>query len=229
MITISCLFICVMLLAGILALIGRARIAGGLTTPKLSRARLHFHHLKYQRGWKPAAYGLIALANAILAAEFHEHGRVTRTLNNAVATRYLLAKAGTAPATEADLSTANTRPVGYFTDTGAAGDSIAVQLFGSAKSTAVGVASGAITAGDVICTDASGKIQTEPTSAGTYYIIGRALTATSADGDLLEYAPIAFPIKLLVIAALQTDTAAHLASDLTTAFGSACMIKIATT
>jgi len=59
------------------------------------------------------------------------------------------------------------------------------------------VASAAITAGDLVSGAANGKLRTLPTSAGTYYVLGRALNAASADGDSVEFVP-SFPVQRVV-------------------------------
>jgi hypothetical protein len=45
--------------------------------------------------------------------------------------------------------------------------------------------------------DASGKVRALPGTSGTYYIIGRALNAPAADGDIAEIDPCA-PIQRVV-------------------------------
>ena len=40
-----------------------------------------------------------------------------------------------------------------------------------------------------VYTAASGKVQDEPASAGTYYLVGRAATACTGDGDTFEVIP----------------------------------------
>jgi hypothetical protein len=50
-------------------------------------------------------------------------------------------------------------------------------------------------------------VQTEPTAAGTYYLIGRALNAATAAGDHVE-AETCVPVKLIVLAKPTTTVAA---------------------
>jgi len=62
-------------------------------------------------------------------------------------------------------------------------------------------ASEAITAGEDVYTAAAGKAQDLPVAAGTYYHVGRALTAATGDGVEIEV-ETCVPEKLVVIAAL---------------------------
>lgn len=74
-------------------------------------------------------------------------------------------------------------------DPDTAEDPYNVALLGAAKGTLVGVASAAIAAGDYIVGQTTGRFRTLPTSAGTYYVEGKAVTAASADGDEFEFVP----------------------------------------
>lgn len=61
-----------------------------------------------------------------------------------------------------------------------------VQLLGASKGTKLGVGSGVIAAGDYVVGDTAGRFKTLPSSNGTYYVEGRAITASAADGDEFE-------------------------------------------
>ena len=61
------------------------------------------------------------------------------------------------------------------------------------------VASEAITVGSDVYTAANGKVQDEPAIVGTYYRVGRAITAASADAQTLVVAHYA-PVKVIVLA-----------------------------
>lgn len=72
---------------------------------------------------------------------------------------------------------------------------VAVALLGSASSTRTMVASGAITAGTHVVLDDSGKVKANPGTSGTYTLVGVALSAALADGDLIDVDPcVATPI-----------------------------------
>lgn len=149
-----------------------------------------------------------ALANAIDTGT-HD-GPITRVADAAIS-RYLLVKIG-ATDTSVDVNGVTDRPIGSTAnEASAANDRIPVKLL-SDDETSLLVASEAISVGDTIYTAASGKVQNEPATAGTYYRIGRALTAAAADGDLIEVVTNP-PIKVVVIAAFtSTDGTAAAAS-----------------
>ena len=116
------------------------------------------------------------------------HERAINLLTDAaVSTRYLIGKFGTDASHVAVAGTADIA-IGVITDEAdAAEDSVAVALLGSTGETRKAVASAAIAAGAFITSAASGKVRTLPTAAGTYYILGIALTAAAADGDVIEF------------------------------------------
>ncbi len=151
-------------------------------------------------------------------------GHVTRTASATFARKFLLAKAG-ASAGQAAVCGASDNPIGIVTDEAVADDPIALKLLGVGEQTAMLVASGALNAGVSLYAAASGKVQGEPTTAGTYYLIGRALTSATGDGDVLEAETIA-PVKVVVLAALtsgQNSTTA--ATDLGTSEALANALK----
>jgi len=138
--------------------------------------------------------GAAHIAN--IAAGTHQ-GAITRKVDAAITTRYLLAKEGTDD-DHVDKCGAADIPIGVMTDEAkAAEDNIAVELLGGSKRTLLMVASEAIDAGTYVYTAANGKVQDEPASAGTYYLVGKALSDAAADGDEIEVQHC-FPIKLVV-------------------------------
>ena len=70
-------------------------------------------------------------------------------------------------------------------------EAAAVAILGAVPGTVKMVANAAITAGAMVYTAAAGKVS--PTYGGTLFLVGRALTAAAADGDLIEVAPC-FPM-----------------------------------
>jgi len=116
-------------------------------------------------------------------------------------------------------------PVGVATDEAAVGDILAIKLLGTGAQTTRMVASGAIAAESMLYTAANGQVQTEPATAGTYYLVGRSLTAAVGAGDRLEVEPC-LPVRLTVAAALRTDSVTDLAADVTTAFTAPGRVKI---
>lgn len=124
-------------------------------------------------------------------------GRRTYLADAAITTKGLLVVTGT-DSEHIALAGTSSVPLGVALDEAeAAEDAVAVQLFGAVGGTVLVVASAAITAGDLVVAAASGKVRTLPALTGTYHIIGRAINAAGADGDLVEIAP-SFPIQRVV-------------------------------
>lgn len=125
-------------------------------------------------------------------------GNITKKADAALSTRYLLVKIGS-DAAHVAVNGAADIAIGVCTDEPAAAEDLCnVALLGSSQAmTLPMVASAAIAAGDMVVSAASGKIRTLPVAAGTYYIIGRALEAAGADGDVIEIDP-SFPIQRIV-------------------------------
>jgi len=137
--------------------------------------------------------GCIAAVNALSPGTWC--GSKPYVLDDALSAKYLLVKPGSA-AGYAALCGTDGIPLGPVPDEGAAGDTVSVDLLGVAERTQIGVASGAIADGEFLVPGASGKVRKLPSSAGTYYIIGRA-TGAAADGELIEYQP-SFPVQRVV-------------------------------
>lgn len=131
-----------------------------------------------------------AIAHIANIAEGSHKGRTTRATDAAITTRFLLGKIGS-DANHIAVSGSSDIPIGVITDESvAAEDLVNVNLLGCNAETQRMVASGVINAGDFIVPDASGKVKTLPGTTGTYYIVGRALTAAAADLDVIEVDPI---------------------------------------
>lgn len=140
---------------------------------------------------------LFALAN-FGEGEFAE-GRLTKKLDAPITSQFLLCKAGT-DADHVDICGAANEPIGVMRDDDLAIEDLChVELLGIANRTLRVVASEAITAGSLVFTAANGKVQDQPAVAGTYFLIGRALTAAAADGDTLAIAHRP-PLKVVVLA-----------------------------
>lgn len=127
-----------------------------------------------------------ALAN--IAEGVHGTGNITYKADAALV-RYTIVKIGSDASHIAVPTAAADYPLGCITDDTAAAEDLAnVQLFGSGVGTMKLTANAAITAGaDVYLGAASGKVGPAPTGTnGTYWKVGRALNATSADNDFVE-------------------------------------------
>jgi hypothetical protein len=120
------------------------------------------------------------LANSGTGDGNHAGPNHTRLLEEAFASRYLLAKKGTAD-NEVGVCDATDRPVFVMTDEGAIGDYVNGQLLhGSTTVTA----SKAIAVEDPVHTTENGKVT--DTAVDGCYFLGYALTAAAEDGDFLE-------------------------------------------
>lgn len=118
----------------------------------------------------------------------HANGIVPLNAEEAITTRYLLVKKGTAANGVLINAAATTRPWGVAMDEPASGDSCAVALLAAVAGTVKMVAAAAITPGNKVYTAANGKV------TGTYaagaFCVGQAVNAAAADGDIVEVAPI---------------------------------------
>jgi len=125
-----------------------------------------------------------------IAEGVHGDGCITKLTDAALATRNVLVKIGS-DISHVAVTTAGTEiPMGVVNDEASAAEEyVNVQLLGQKQGTVLMVASGVITAGDLVQAAANGKIATLGTGGnGTYYIVGRALNAATTDGDLVEVA-----------------------------------------
>jgi hypothetical protein len=138
-----------------------------------------------------------SLTSAINIAEGTHKGSVRKLADAAIATRYLLFKFGS-DVNHIAVAGANDIPLGTVDDEAAAAeDEVGVNILGSTGRTLLMVASEALTVGEAVYTAASGKVQDLPAGAGTYYQVGYAMNATSADGDVVEVQPCT-PVKTVV-------------------------------
>ena len=108
----------------------------------------------------------------------------------AISTRYLLVQKGSTD-TKMIVNVATTRPWGPVLDEPAVGDIAAVEVLGAVAGTVKVVANAAISVGSLVYTAAAGKVS--PTFGATLYMVGRAITAAAADGDVIEIVP-SFPL-----------------------------------
>lgn len=130
--------------------------------------------------------GRVRLANI---AEGTHDGNITKEVDAAITERFLLAKMGSAANRVAVCGSADT-PIGVITDEAAAvADIVNVALFGSARSTLRMVAGAVIAQGALLEPASNGRVVTLGAGAGTHHVVGRALEAASAAGDVIEVDP----------------------------------------
>jgi hypothetical protein len=119
-------------------------------------------------------------------AEGTHDGGLTKAVDAAITERYLLCKIGSAADRVAICGAADT-PIGVVTDeAAAAGDLVNVNPLGTSRGTQRMVASGAITQGVLLEPAANGRVQTLGAGVGTHHVVGRALDAAGAAGDVIE-------------------------------------------
>ena len=122
-------------------------------------------------------------------AEGTHDGNITKTLDADTTERYQLCKVGSAAGNIAICGAADV-PIGVITDEGEADDDINVRLLNSGSGTVLMVASAAIAQGALLEPAASGRVATAATgTSGTHHLCGRALTAASGAGDVIEVDP----------------------------------------
>lgn len=116
------------------------------------------------------------------ASTYNNNGYITRicTENIPAGARIELSSGG------CELADASNEAVGTCEQTMLSGQPITIRLFNTAG-TRFGIANGAISERAVVYAGASGKLASTSTASATS--VGIALSATSADGDVLEYLP----------------------------------------
>lgn len=120
----------------------------------------------------------------------HANGIIDLAAEVNLTTRYLLVQKGTA-ANGMILNVAATRPWGVCLDEPTSGNKASVALLGCAPGTLKVRAAKAIAAGAKVYTAAGGKV-TDTHATGAFFV-GRAITASAADGDLVEISHL-FPV-----------------------------------
>jgi hypothetical protein len=151
-----------------------------------AQGRLH----NARRRWNlDRASDTVRLAN--IAEGTHEGG-ITKFTDAAITERWLLGKVSSASDRVAICGASDT-PIGVITDEATAGgEAVSVSLLGASASTVRMVASAAIVQGALLEPAASGRVQTLGAGAGTHHVVGRALDAASAAGDVIEVDPFYF-------------------------------------
>jgi hypothetical protein len=153
-------------------------------------ARPFVQAMRELQGFSQRVFAGNRLVACNIAEGVHECS-VTRLPDAAIATRHLLYKVGSDADHIAACGVADV-PIGTVDDECTAAELatgnhyLTVNLLGHGPTKRM-VASEAITAGELVYTAAAGKVQDQPAGA-TVYLVGVALTAAGADGDILEVA-----------------------------------------
>lgn len=121
---------------------------------------------------------------------------ITRAAEAAITTPHLMLTKGTA-VDEVNICAADDFPLGTAADVVAIDERVGVHLLAGGGHTLLMVAGEAVDVGEEVYTAAGGKVTDLSASAGTYYKVGVALTAATADGDEIEVMPC-YPVETTV-------------------------------
>jgi hypothetical protein len=137
----------------------------------------------------PKRRGAIALAN-IISVGIWPNG-VRSYASEGVIGRYALVKRGTNKATQVLVCGAADIPLGITRDEAAgAGQDIGVRMLGATPGSEIGVCDAAIAIEDrLVPATTAGRLRKLPAAAGTYYVVGVALSLTNNAGEQVEFVP----------------------------------------
>lgn len=149
-----------------------------------------------------------SVAACNIAEGVHEGAKITKLADVALTSRFLVVKVGS-DIDHVAICTASDIPLGIATDEPTAADIASdtaggreyfsrtnVNVFGGAlqetqRGQAGSANGGVIAAGDFITADAAGQLKTKPAAGGgACYCVGRALQATTAQGQVFEFTPM---------------------------------------
>jgi hypothetical protein len=129
----------------------------------------------------------------------HPDGKLSLLTDAAITTRYLLGKVGSDANHIAVIAAASDEPKGVIFDEASAAELlVGVQLLGCAPGTVLMVAQGTIGADVDLYSHSNGKVTVAPTTAGTFWKVGRSRSGASAD-QVIEVEPC-LPQKVNVVA-----------------------------
>ncbi len=133
-------------------------------------------------------------------AEGTHAGRITRTATSDIPSSNLLVKVANGGIA---IANASDQPMGVCSDCGEKGDILDVVLAGSAESSIICIADGAVNEGDLLYSADGGKVSTSVSP--NCYKVGLALTSTST-GGVVEVDPQGFGMKAYEILACGLHT-----------------------
>ena len=141
------------------------------------------------------------LANNAIIVSTTPKGHATAVADAPFTSRYLIAKRG---ANEYSIAIAGQGdiPYGVVPDMTPTTDTdlsypLPVNILGLNEDTERMICSGAIAIDQLLTTDAAGQVRPVPSAAGTYWVLGKAKTATTAQGDQVEVIP-SFPHQVTI-------------------------------
>lgn len=141
-------------------------------------------------------------------------GRRSYLADAAFSTRHHLCKVGSDAQHVAAITLASHEPVGVVQDEPAAEGSASVALLGAVPGTILMISGATFADQASVYSKGDGTIMGEPTTAGTYWLVGRAQKASGASGQEIPVEPCK-PEKVIVMAAFDTtDGDAAAAADL---------------
>jgi hypothetical protein len=158
--------------------------------------RLHQIRARLARFIASGGRTVMAASNADTNVGTYVGGKFSATASGAI-TEFTLVKltAGT-PGGEKTVAANDGVPIGVALTDADTTTEVGVQALGGCDRTVRCIASAAVTVNAILIADST-KVKTLPTAGGTYYIVGTALSSTSADGDAIEMAPCS-PVKIVV-------------------------------
>jgi len=150
-----------------------------------------------------------------LNASASDTGRKGYLADGALSSRHLLVKAGSDANHVAIVAAAANEPLGIAQDEpSAAEEGVSVAVLGGVPGIVLGVAGESIGANVDVYSKGDGTLRGVPTTAGTFWKVGRSIEAQATSGEPIAFEPCP-PVKVIVIAALtSTDGTAAAAADL---------------
>lgn len=171
-----------------------AVLVGALVASSNSVKLPSMRSIKRAFGYPAGQLAINALGDGI-----HPEGILSLKADAAMSVRHYLVKRGSDADHVAVPSAASDEPLGVCIDEAdAAEDPVAVKLLGACNGTVLMVANETITAGEDVYSGSDGRVQDLPTAAGTYWKVGRSVTASTADLEI-EVEPCT-PQKVVIIA-----------------------------
>lgn len=171
-----------------------ALLVGALVASSQSVKLPSLRAVKRAFGYPAGQLAVNALGDGI-----HEDGIISQKADAAIAVKHYLVKIGSDADHVAVIAAASDEPLGVCIDEAEAAENpVSVKLLGACKGTVLMVANETITAGEDVYSGTDGRVQDLPAVAGTYWKVGRSVTASTV-GLEIEVEPCT-PRKVVIIA-----------------------------